>query len=82
MSPKVTKAQLTELARGVVLAQGNLFIKELLKAKGLPIGSTKADFTKNMLHAIDEGALTEVGPSLFPIVWRLSNKLGRSYSCG
>ncbi|MGH2756784.1 MAG: hypothetical protein ACRDI3_03250 [Actinomycetota bacterium] len=54
-----TKEQLKELARGIVLAQGNLFIKELLRSKDLRIGVTKSEFMGNMLSAIDEGLLTE-----------------------
>jgi hypothetical protein len=54
-----TKAQLKELARGIVMAQGNLFIKELLRAKDLRIGATKADFIQNLNGAIDDGSLTE-----------------------
>lgn len=56
---KATKAQLRELARGIAMAQGNLFIKELLRAKELRIGSTKTDFIENLNHAIDSGDLTE-----------------------
>jgi hypothetical protein len=54
-----TKTQLKDLARGIVLAQGNLFIKELLRAKGIRIGSTKADFTQNLIDAIARGELGE-----------------------
>lgn len=54
-----TKKQLKDLARGIVLAQGNLFIKELLRAKGVRIGATKAQFMESMFDAIDEGTLTE-----------------------
>jgi hypothetical protein len=41
---------LRRLVRGVVLAQGNLFIKELLRRKRIKIGSTKADFETNLLR--------------------------------
>src|SRR5258708_16953572 len=51
---------LRRLVRGVVLAQGNLFIKELLRSKGIKIGSTKADFETNLLGAIESGQLTPV----------------------
>jgi hypothetical protein len=50
---------LRRLVRGVVLAQGNLFIKELLRRKRIKIGSTKADFETNLLRAIDDGQLTQ-----------------------
>src|SRR5207245_1839077 len=45
-----------ELAPQVVLAQGNVFIKELLREKGR-IGATKKDFARNLDAAIDDGAL-------------------------
>ena len=53
------KEQLIELARGIVLAQGNVFIKELLKKHKVKIGTTKAEFLRNMLNAIDSGDLTK-----------------------
>jgi hypothetical protein len=46
------------LASTAVLAQGNIFIRELLRRKELPIGSTKEDFETNLLRAIDTGELT------------------------
>ena len=52
------KEQLIELARGIVLAQGNVFIKELLRDNGIRIGATKADFQQNMIQAINSGELT------------------------
>lgn len=54
-----TKEQLKELARGIVMAQGNVFIKELLRSKNRRIGTTKADFILNLNNAIDDGGLTE-----------------------
>ncbi len=48
---------LRKLVQGIVLAQGNEFIKELLRSKGIKIGSTKADFESNMLEAIRNGQL-------------------------
>jgi hypothetical protein len=52
------KALLKETVRRVIVGQGNRFIKELLRDRKLPIGSTKADFSKNLMKAIDDGALT------------------------
>jgi hypothetical protein len=46
-----------ELARAVVLAQGNVFIKELLREKEGRIGATKEDFARNLDTAIDEGKI-------------------------
>lgn len=46
------------VVRPIILAQGNTFIKELLREHGIKIGSTKADFEKNIFDAIDAGQLT------------------------
>lgn len=51
------KSQLRELVSGIVLAQGNIFIKELLRDKGLAIGRTKEDFAHNLAAAVDDGEL-------------------------
>jgi len=51
-------AGLRRLAAGIIRAQGNRFIKELLRAKGLRIGANKADFERNLTEAIDTGKLT------------------------
>jgi hypothetical protein len=48
---------LIQLVRGIVLAQGNVFIKELLRSRGIQIGTTKADFESNMIAAIRAGEL-------------------------
>lgn len=50
-------AQLRELVSGIVLAQGNVFIKELLRDKGLMIGRTKEDFACHLEEAVDGGEL-------------------------
>jgi len=55
----VSKAHLKKLARGIVLAQGNRYIKEFLRKHDIRIGTTKAEFQRNLILAIDEGALTE-----------------------
>lgn len=49
---------LKTIVRPIILAQGNTFIKELLREHGIKIGSTKADFEKNIFDAIDAGHLT------------------------
>jgi hypothetical protein len=51
------KDALVRLVKGVVLAQGNAFIKELLRSRGIKIGTTKADFETNMMEAIHNGEL-------------------------
>ncbi|MDP9178245.1 MAG: hypothetical protein M3O61_11250 [Gemmatimonadota bacterium] len=38
-------------------AQGNRFIKELLREKDIRIGTNKDDFELNLTHAIESGKL-------------------------
>ncbi|MEO7325079.1 MAG: hypothetical protein ABIW82_09660 [Dokdonella sp.] len=45
--------------RQIILAQGNDFIKELLRAHGLKIGANKKDFEINLTAAIESDALTQ-----------------------
>lgn len=52
------KALLKTQVEKILLIQGNQFIKELLREKSLPIGSTKKDFLTNTIKAIDEDLLT------------------------
>lgn len=51
------KDALVRLAKGVVLAQGNRFIKELLRMHDITIGTTKSEFEQNMVDAIQTGTL-------------------------
>ncbi len=51
------KNVLRELARGVIRAQGNVFIKELLRSREIRIGTTKEDFERNLFSAVDGGQL-------------------------
>jgi len=58
--PPATKEEIEALNRlvtGIVTAQGNRFIKELLREKGIQIGATKTDFGRNMKTAIEHGQL-------------------------
>jgi hypothetical protein len=56
--PDRDRAAARELVRTVVLAQGNIFIRELLRRKKkLTIGLTKQDFEANLLRAINAGDL-------------------------
>jgi hypothetical protein len=55
----LSKADLKNAVRRIVLSQGNIFIKELLRSNGITIGSTKVDFAENLNKAIDEGKLTQ-----------------------
>ena len=56
---QMSKAQLKELANKVVVAQGNTFIKELLRSSGAQIGTTKDDFSINLAAAIDADLLSQ-----------------------
>ncbi|MCA1494172.1 hypothetical protein I6F11_25035 [Ensifer sp. NBAIM29] len=56
---QLTKQQLKELAHKVIVAQGNFFIKELLRSSGAKIGATKEDFANNLDAAIDADVLTQ-----------------------
>jgi hypothetical protein len=51
------KEALKTLVSGIVLAQGNIFIKELLRRRKIKIGTTKADFVNNMMQAVEDGIL-------------------------
>jgi len=50
-------ADLKRLAAGIIRAQGNRFIKELLRSKEIRIGVNKDDFERNLTEAIERGAL-------------------------
>jgi len=58
-SDELGKSRLKKIVAQIVLAQGNIFIKDLLRSNNVPIGNTKADFAKNLNAAIDAGALTQ-----------------------
>src|SRR5260370_4996239 len=58
-SNELNKRALKKVAAQIVLAQGNTFIKELLRSNNIPIGNTKADFAQNLNAAIDAGALSQ-----------------------
>ena len=53
-----TVAELKRLAAGIIRAQGNRFIKELLRSKKIRIGTNKDDFEQNLDAAIETGDLT------------------------
>jgi hypothetical protein len=48
----------TEQLLDLVLLQGNRFIKELLRSKGLPIGTNKEQFEQHLAEAFADGSLT------------------------
>ncbi len=50
-------ASLKRLAAGIIRAQGNRFVKELLRDKGIRIGANKDDFNRNLDQAIESGKL-------------------------
>lgn len=58
---ELSTAQLKELVKRVVVAQGNTFIKDLLRETESRIGATKQEFAQNLDDAIDEGRLTQAG---------------------
>lgn len=58
-SKQLNKAELKDAVRRIVLSQGNMFIKELLRDNGIKIGLTKADFRDNLEKAIDDGEFTQ-----------------------
>lgn len=53
-----TKAQLKALVGGIVAAQGNVFIRELLRDKGLAVSGTKEQFVARLEEAVEAGDLT------------------------
>lgn len=55
----MTNEELKEVIKSIVLAQGNSFIKELLRDNSIKIGITKRDFSENLRKAVDDGLLTE-----------------------
>src|SRR6266576_347690 len=57
VGPDKSRAAARELVRTVVLTQGNIFIRELLRRKKIPIGITKQDFEANLLRAVNAGDL-------------------------
>jgi hypothetical protein len=50
-------ADLKRLAAGIIRAQGNRFVKELLRDKDIRIGANKDDFERNLTEAIETGKL-------------------------
>lgn len=48
---------LKRLAAGIIWTQGNRFVKELLRDKGIRIGASKNDFEGNLTEAIETGKL-------------------------
>src|SRR5687767_10927182 len=51
------RKELIALIRSIVVAQGNIFIRELLRRNGLRIGTNKEEFERNLINAIDNGEL-------------------------
>ena len=58
MSSATEIATLKRLAAGIIRAQGNRFVKELLRAKKIRIGLNKDDFERHLTEAIESGQLT------------------------
>jgi len=65
MTPEPTESQATaaeiaslkRLAAGIIRAQGNRFVKDLLRSKGIRIGTNKDEFEANLNHAIESSHL-------------------------
>jgi hypothetical protein len=55
----LSKDQLKDNVRTIILLQGNAYIKELLRLHGVKIGATKKDFAQNIADAIDDGRLNQ-----------------------
>jgi hypothetical protein len=51
------KRELETLVRGIVRAQGNVFIKRLLRKLQITVGATKEEFEGSLLQAIQDGQL-------------------------
>lgn len=49
---------LKRLAAGIIRAQGNRFVKNLLRSKGIQVGANKDEFQANLTAAIESGELT------------------------
>jgi hypothetical protein len=50
-------ADLKRLAAGIIRAQGNRFVKDLLRSKGIRIGANKDEFEANLNDAIESSCL-------------------------
>jgi hypothetical protein len=51
-------ADLKRLAAGIIRAQGNRFVKTLLRSKNIQVGANKDEFQTNLTVAIESGELT------------------------
>ena len=57
-SPSASEIEdLKRLAAGIIRAQGNRFIKELLRDRKIRMGANKEDFNRNLNDAIETGRL-------------------------
>jgi hypothetical protein len=58
--PQATPAEIADLKRlaaGIIRAQGNRFVKDLLRSKNIRIGANKDEFEANLTKAIESGDL-------------------------
>jgi hypothetical protein len=59
LRPSATDIEdLKRLAAGIIRAQGNRFVKNLLRIKGIQVGTNKDEFQNNLSAAIESGELT------------------------
>jgi len=57
LPPETDITALKRLAAGIIRVQGNRFIKDLLRAKGIPLGANKDEFQLHLAEAIENGLL-------------------------
>lgn len=55
---KVDRAAAREMIRTVVMAQGNIFIRDLMRRKKIAVGVRKEQFETNLIKAINSGQIT------------------------
>lgn len=55
----ISKKELKEVAKKIVLSQGNKYIKELLRKNGVKIGKNKSEFLENLISGIEEGQINQ-----------------------
>jgi len=56
---ELSKNELKEIAKSIVLNQGNKYIKELLRQNSVKIGKNKSEFLENLLQGIQDGSIDQ-----------------------
>lgn len=57
--PELSTNELKEVAKRIVLNQGNKYIKELLRQNDVKIGKNKSEFLENLLQGIQDGLIDQ-----------------------